>query len=99
MFMVTIMCAKWIADAATHSLYHSLIELKCMPFLNDTIPSHENMERFLVSEIMQSPVVTVPQVGLVDDIRDVFETEHSAFPVVAEVNNKEVVVGTLDSYL
>eukprot|EP00041_Stephanoeca_diplocostata_P021223 m.489642 g.489642 ORF g.489642 m.489642 type:complete len:885 (-) comp21770_c0_seq1:2817-5471(-) len=95
MFMVTIMCAKWIADAATHSLYHSLIELKCMPFLNDAIPSHDNMERFLVSEIMQSPVVTVPQVGLVDDIRDVFDTEHSAFPVVAEVNNKEVVVGII----
>lgn len=40
MLMVTIMVSKWGADFATHSLYHSLIELKCMPFLNDEIPNY-----------------------------------------------------------
>ena len=31
--MVAIMLAKWVADAATHSLYHGLMEVKCVPFL------------------------------------------------------------------
>lgn len=31
--MVAIMIAKFVADAATHSLYHGLLEVKCVPFL------------------------------------------------------------------
>ena len=31
--MVAIMVAKFVADAATHSLYHGLLEVKCVPFL------------------------------------------------------------------
>jgi chloride channel 7 len=31
--LVAIMVAKWVADAATHSLYHALLEVKCTPFL------------------------------------------------------------------
>lgn len=31
--MVAIMLAKFVADAATHSLYHGLLEVKCVPFL------------------------------------------------------------------
>lgn len=31
--LVGIMVAKWVADAATHSLYHALLEVKCVPFL------------------------------------------------------------------
>jgi chloride channel 7 len=31
--MVAIMLAKTVADAATHSLYHGLLEAKCVPFL------------------------------------------------------------------
>lgn len=31
--LVAIMVAKWVADAATHSLYHALLEVKCAPFL------------------------------------------------------------------
>lgn len=28
-----ILVAKWVADAATHSLYHGLLEVACVPFL------------------------------------------------------------------
>ena len=31
MIMVAIMVSKWVADKATHSMYHALIELKCIP--------------------------------------------------------------------
>jgi len=32
--MVAIMMAKWVGDYITHPLYHSLLELKCIPFLD-----------------------------------------------------------------
>lgn len=32
--MVAIMVAKWVGDFATHPLYHALLELKCIPFLD-----------------------------------------------------------------
>ena len=36
--MLGIMVAKWVADYMTHSLYHALLELKCMPFLENQLP-------------------------------------------------------------
>jgi len=32
--MVAIMVSKWVGDYITHPLYHSLLELKCIPFLD-----------------------------------------------------------------
>ncbi len=34
LIMTTIMFAKWVGDLFTHSIYHSLLELKCIPFLD-----------------------------------------------------------------
>ena len=36
LIMTTIMVAKWVGDMMTHSIYHSLLELKCIPFLDAT---------------------------------------------------------------
>ena len=38
--MTTIMFAKWVGDLFTHSIYHSILELKCIPFL-DIAPVHK----------------------------------------------------------
>ncbi len=32
--MAAIMVAKWVGDFVTHPLYHALLELKCIPFLD-----------------------------------------------------------------
>ena len=32
--MAAIMIAKWVGDFFTHPLYHALLELKCIPFLD-----------------------------------------------------------------
>jgi chloride channel 7 len=32
--MVAIMVSKWVGDFVTHPLYHALLELKCIPFLD-----------------------------------------------------------------
>jgi len=38
--MVAIITSKWVADNTTHSLYHALIEAKCLPFLNPEVTLH-----------------------------------------------------------
>jgi len=38
--MLGVMSAKWVADSITHSLYHAIIEQKCLPFLNPEITLH-----------------------------------------------------------
>ena len=32
--MVAVMVAKWVGDFFTHPIYHALLELKCIPFLD-----------------------------------------------------------------
>lgn len=32
--MCAIMVAKWVGDFTTHPIYHALLELKCIPFLD-----------------------------------------------------------------
>jgi len=32
--MVTVMVAKWVGDLCTRSLYHSQLDLKCIPHLS-----------------------------------------------------------------
>ena len=38
--MLSVMVAKWVADALTHSLYHAIIEAKCLPFLSPEVALH-----------------------------------------------------------
>ncbi len=33
LIMAAVMCSKWSGDLLTHPLYHALLELKCIPFL------------------------------------------------------------------
>ena len=32
--MVAVMVAKWVGDFFTHPIYHAIMEIKCIPFLN-----------------------------------------------------------------
>ena len=32
--MTSVMVAKWVGDFFTHAFFHALLELKCIPFLN-----------------------------------------------------------------
>jgi chloride channel 7 len=57
--LVAIMVAKWVADAATHSLYHALLELKCVPFLLPEPVSKYSLDLLQVSAVMRKPVVTL----------------------------------------
>ncbi len=48
-----------MADALTHSLYHGLLEVKCVPFLAPEPISMYSLDLIPVSHVMRSPVVTL----------------------------------------
>lgn len=53
--------AKWVADAVTHSLYHGLLEVKCVPFLASEPVSRYSLDLIPVSYVMHSPVITLKE--------------------------------------
>lgn len=53
--------AKWVADSVTHSLYHGLLEVKCVPFLPPEPVSKYSLDLVPVSFVMRSPVVTLKE--------------------------------------
>ncbi|KAL4529321.1 hypothetical protein Ndes2526A_g04115 [Nannochloris sp. 'desiccata'] len=85
--MVAIMLAKWVADAASHSLYHGLLEVKCVPFLPKELPITDvSLDLLEVRYVMAAPVVTLREKMRLGEVRDVLRsTRHNGFPVVRPV--------------
>jgi chloride channel 7 len=80
--MLSIMIGKWTADFATHSLYHALLEIKCVPFL-DQMPVVPKLDCFSAKDIMATPVKCISQRVKVSDVVDFLRSnEHHGFPVV-----------------
>lgn len=81
--MTAIITAKAVADLLTHSLYHALLELKCVPFLPNQATSAVSLDLFQAQDVMASPVVCIARRSSVKEIADVLkETKHHIFPVV-----------------
>jgi len=60
--MTAVMVSKWVGDFATHPLYHALLELKCIPFLEEEPPlttPNEYLDTKEVKQIMASPAKSV----------------------------------------
>jgi chloride channel 7 len=78
-----IVVAKWIADYSTHSLYHALIEFKCIPFLDPDINSPMSMELFTAADVATSLVRKLREVESVHAIATVLlDCTHNGFPVL-----------------
>lgn len=54
--LVAVMVSKRVADAVTHSIYHTLLEVKCVPFLVHEPVSRFSLELLPVSAVMHTPV-------------------------------------------
>lgn len=81
--LVGILVAKWVADAATHSLYHALLEVACIPWLAPAPAAPSSMDLLPVSSVMASPVVTLPVQVSLGELREVLrDSRHHGFPVV-----------------
>ncbi|XP_020629537.1 chloride channel protein C-like [Orbicella faveolata] len=91
--MVAIMVAKWVGDFATHPLYHALLELKCIPFLDsEPVILHEgskaiNLELFRAGDAMSSPAIVVHKIESVERLtRMLLDTPHGGYPVVTKTD-------------
>ena len=90
LIITTIMFAKWVGDFFTHSIYHSQLELRCIPFLDHTPVYKEdgkpvNLENFSAKHVMKHPVHCLREVENLGKIVKILrETEHGGFPIVSE---------------
>lgn len=85
--MVCVFLAKSIADKFCHSMYHQIIEFKCVPFLDLTSNIHK-LDTYPVKTIMSIEPKTVRTSESVKEIvRLLMETNHNCFPVVSIVDN------------
>ncbi|MEW5318605.1 MAG: hypothetical protein WDW38_009815 [Sanguina aurantia] len=92
--LVAIMVAKWVADAVTHSLYHGMLEVKCVPFLRPEPVSKFSLDLVPVSYVMQCPVVTLRLKMTVKEVsRAIRGSTHNGFPVVRDTPLGEVCLG------
>lgn len=81
--LVGILVAKWVADAGTHSLYHGLLEVKCVPWLPASPVSYKSLDLVPVSQAMASPVTVLHEKVSYAEIRTVLRaSDHNGFPVV-----------------
>ncbi|XP_048583909.1 chloride channel protein D [Nematostella vectensis] len=101
--MVGIMVAKWVGDFTTHPLYHALLELKCIPFLDsEPVILHEgsrtiNLELFCASHAMAKPPIVVHRVESITNLANLLlDNPHGGYPVVQQVESGvEVFVGMI----
>lgn len=55
--LVGILMAKLVADSFTHSLYHGLLEVKCVPFLPPEVQTQESLD---LIQVLPSPSLLLP---------------------------------------
>ncbi|KAH9499720.1 hypothetical protein Btru_077658 [Bulinus truncatus] len=91
--MTAVMVAKWVGDLFTHPFFHALLELKCIPFLNQhphvqIEDTNVKLDLFAAEDIMAYPVVSFNIVEHVPKIAKVLlDYQHNGFPVIRR--NKE----------
>ena len=92
LIMTAVMVAKWVGDYFTHPIYHALLELNCIPFLEQepVVLAADgrrrlNLELFQARHVMRRPVVTLSQVETAATAaKRLLSNRHSGFPVVNE---------------
>ncbi|XP_059079772.1 chloride channel protein C-like [Tigriopus californicus] len=94
LIMITVLFAKWIGDFITHPFYHALLELKCIPYLEqDPVVLNRdgtrlNLELYQSSHVMRHPVRTIFQVEHVRKLAQLLlDTNHGGFPVIQKETN------------
>ena len=83
-----VMVAKAVGDVFTHALYHALLEVKCVPFLDPAI-NLPKVTCFTASDVMAAPPVTIPRRVQVRKLVEILKTtRHNGFPVVVPTKKR-----------
>jgi len=79
--ILAVMLAKWVGDYCSVSIYHRLIEMKGLPFLEGHPP--KGLVTLGVVDFMETNVITFGEVEKISTIyKALCETKHHGFPVV-----------------
>ncbi|CAL8070215.1 unnamed protein product [Orchesella dallaii] len=88
LIMLCVMLSKFSGDLMTHSLDHSMLDFKCIPYLEAELKIYNegtkiNLELFRAEDVMKSPV---RYVGVKENVYTLanllLDTNHGGFPVV-----------------
>ena len=106
LIIIAILFSKWTGDFFTRSIYHTLIEAKCIPYLeSEPVIIKErgkfgrwqvvaNLEGHQAQEVMVSPVRCLREVEtLAATLQLLQDTNHGGFPVVT--NERETFAGLI----
>lgn len=87
--MAGIIVSATIADRFCHSLYHAILEMKCVPFLEVQTTVHK-LDTFCAKDIMSTPVVSLRTTETMSHVFEVLSTtSHHCFPIVSVSDGKE----------
>ncbi|CAD5117652.1 DgyrCDS6405 [Dimorphilus gyrociliatus] len=95
--MFAVITARSTGNLLTHSLYHAILELKCIPFLDEDPPSSRLVEP-RIEEIMSKPAICICKGdNVLSWMKILRETNHGVFPVIETSNNDDVALLDDDS--
>ena len=86
--MTAVLVSKLTADKLTHSLYHALLDVKCVPFINSTPPpSDMSLDLLPVAKVMSPTVDVIPlgETSVLSLTKFLKGSKANAFPVVEQV--------------
>lgn len=87
LFMTSIFVAKLVADKFSHSLYHNMLYIKCVPFLDLDTQVHK-LDTYSARDIMATPVLCLNSVETVEQIVKVLKsTKHHAYPITSLIDD------------
>eukprot|EP00759_Apiculatamorpha_spiralis_P033544 PhF_6_TR34932/c0_g1_i2/m.50630/K05016/CLCN7; chloride channel 7 len=77
-----IVIAKSVADRFTHSLYHGLLEVKCVPFLDFDAQVHK-LDVYSAKSIMAYDVKSLRSIENISVVLEILKScKHNGFPVI-----------------
>ncbi|EDQ92175.1 uncharacterized protein MONBRDRAFT_31290 [Monosiga brevicollis MX1] len=90
---IAVITANVVGTQLNHSLYHSLIHLKHIPFLEDV--ANEQLNHVTVREVMASPVLSLPALAGRQQIKEALASTHNGFPVTDKADGVDKVIGLI----
>eukprot|EP01060_Flectonema_neradi_P000184 TRINITY_DN1012_c0_g4_i1.p1 TRINITY_DN1012_c0_g4~~TRINITY_DN1012_c0_g4_i1.p1 ORF type:complete len:857 (+),score=87.79 TRINITY_DN1012_c0_g4_i1:57-2573(+) len=95
--MIAVMVAKWVGSALSPSLYHALLDIKCVPMLDleRTTESIDFTKYCALDAVPREPVCIDVRVEIRTLCDLLKTTTYNCFPVVSNVDGVNIFKGTI----
>ena len=95
--MIAVMVAKWVGSALSPSLYHALLDIKCVPMLDlERSGQGIDLTKHTALDAVPRPPVSVDVRAEIRMLCDLLKTTtYNCFPVIQRVDGVSVFKGTI----